>query len=97
MRAIMTERESGHAAGAAYRRAAAVSVDRVGPRRPAGSTARDSFDSSGIEASVRSTTRGEKVASVFQKCDDYRSIIQREGFARLVEMLEEKIEELSSE
>jgi phospholipid transport system substrate-binding protein len=38
-----------------------------------------------------------KVSEITLRRADYRSVIQREGFAKLVEMLEEKTEELSSE
>ena len=38
-----------------------------------------------------------KVSEITLRRADYRSIVQREGFAKLVERLEEKIEELSGE
>jgi phospholipid transport system substrate-binding protein len=38
-----------------------------------------------------------KVSEITLRRADYRSVIQRDGFVKLVEMLEEKIEELSSE
>ena len=74
MRAIMTEHGLEHAANAAHRRAAQVSVDRVGPRTSAGSAAPDLFAPFGVDASIRPTTHRGRVASVFQKCDDYQEV-----------------------
>ena len=74
MRAIMTEHGLEHAANAAHRRAAQVSVDRVGPRTAAGSAAPDLFAPFGVDASIRPTTHRGRVASVFQKCDDYQEV-----------------------